>query len=548
MRRRDFLGQLVSASVGTALLSTHSGRPGTDAAASATAADLAAVPDPPPGLTRTWLGPMLWANRLQDFRASNGRYECVATGRMRTVSLITYSLLPGAGTASLSMLTGTLANGAGFSGFLVGAGSGRLDYRAASLVQAASGTGGGLLCTYENDGRCRFRGHTSESSQLSYPVLAVAATGPSPARSLTESVRLTLDLAPSPTGPAGSFRLTLTARRSSDALLLSQATLDRVADTALTGGVLVASGPIGSTSSRCWFSTVTASSTKVGSFPERAMGPVLGTLFSLNGSVLKMTAQLFPVGASEPQGVTLRYRTPGSATWSTGPTATVGDGYTAQLRVGTWDVTRPWEYQVVYGLGTAQESVYGGTVPAAPGTLGQLTVGVVNCTIHSYRPLDEASPFTPKLPGETAQALYTPLNLYFPYAEVVTRLAGHGIDLLAALGDQFYENRPTQTDKARRPPSTSSTSTTCGCGPSGTSRATSRASSSSTTTTCTRATSGATKGPGRPVATAPAGTSRRPRGSTRSSVCRRGTTPTRTTPPRCSRASRCRTARSPTAA
>lgn len=447
MKRRDFL-RVVSAAPGAIFLGRHDL---SWAGTQPSAGNPAPVADPPAGITRTWLGPELWANRLQDFRVSSGRYECLSSNHLRSVSLLTYSLLSGSGSATIAMTTGTLATGAGFSGFMIGVGSGKLDYRAAALAQAASGTGGGLLCTYENDGRCRIRSHSSESSQLSYSVLAIAATGPSPARTLSERVLLKLEIKASPTGTVGRFLLTLTASRASDGLLLSQVSLGGVADASVTGGVLAVSSPLGTSTSRSWFSGISATGTKVGYFPARAMGPILGVLFSLNGPVLKMTAQLFPIGSTEPKDVTLRYRSVGATQWKVGPTAAVGTGYTALLRINTWDVSRAWEYQVVYGLGTASESIYSGTVPKPPSGPAPLTVGVVNCTIHSYRPLDAASEYVPKLANETPQGLYTPRNLYFPYAELTTNLARQSPNLLAALGDQFYENRPTVQDPAASP-------------------------------------------------------------------------------------------------
>src|SRR6266567_4455746 len=207
LRRREFLGGLAAGAIGSSLVREH-GEWTPSGSGDLARASAAAIPDPPAGLTRTWLGPAFWSNRLQDFRVANRRYECVGSQVMRTVALLTWSLSAGQGTASIAMRTGTLAAGSGFSGFLVGVGAGALDYRAAALAQAASGTAGGLLCTYEADGHCRFRSHTSETTQLSYPIRPPAAqSGPAPARTTSEDVTLTLGIAPSTT--AGRFLLTL---------------------------------------------------------------------------------------------------------------------------------------------------------------------------------------------------------------------------------------------------------------------------------------------------------------------------------------------------
>ena len=444
MRRRQFLGALVGAPIGLGQLRRAAATTGGAVPRART------VVTAPKGVVRTWLGPQLWANRLQDFKVNHGRYECVDGGRLRSVSLLTYSLLPGTGAATLSMVTGTLATGTGFSGFLIGVGAGRLDYRAAALAQAASGTAGGLLCTYESDGRCRIRSHTSETSQLSYPVLATGNRGPSPARSTAERVQLTLNIHTSRTNP-GRSHLTLTARRPSDGVLLSQVTLGGVRDAEVTGGALLVSAPTGNSGARYWFNQIEAAGSKVGSHPARAMGPILGVLFSVNGSVLKMTAQLFPIASTEPQDVTLRFRAVGTRRWTTRAPVSVGDGYVALLRVGRWDTTKSWEYQVIYGRGSTLESTYAGTIPKPPRAATPLTIGIVNCTIHSYRPLDASSPHKPKLAGELPQGLYTSRNLYFPYAELTANLARQKPHLLAALGDQFYENRPTAQDKTASP-------------------------------------------------------------------------------------------------
>jgi hypothetical protein len=79
------------------------------------------------GVTRSWLGVEYWANRLQDGRLHQGRMECLtgASGdEARMVAALTIEMTKSAGSAHLSVRTGTLddAGGGGFSGFLIGAG------------------------------------------------------------------------------------------------------------------------------------------------------------------------------------------------------------------------------------------------------------------------------------------------------------------------------------------------------------------------------------------------------------------------------------------
>jgi alkaline phosphatase D len=439
LRRRDVVlgaaGALAVSAVSTMRGIRSWAQPPVEAIASA-----APVEPLPTGLTRTWLGPSYWANRLEDFRLANGRIECLGTMRLRSVAVLTREINNVAAAATLSVRTGTLAAGAGFSGFLIGGGGGSIDYRAAALVQSAAGTGGGLLCVYENDGQVRFRNHTNETNQLTYAVRpASALSGPAPARRTAEDVTLTLSIAPESTG---NFTLTLTVRNTATATLLHTARLTGVLGSAIAGGISLVSAPLSGSTARYWLRDVDTQGAKVTNRPERALGPIVGTLFSLNRATLKMTAQLMPIGAAEDQTARLQVLN-ATGGWNTVATATLGAGFTAAFRVGNWDSSRSWTYRVVWGLGTAREHAWGGTIPQDEVSKATIRVGVVNCVIHSYRPLDQASSGAPTLPGATALGLYTEGSLYFPYTALVNNLRRQQPDLLVAQGDQFYENRPT---------------------------------------------------------------------------------------------------------
>lgn len=424
-------------------------RAGRGNAAPVVGAALTPVEVPPAQLTRTWLGPSYWANRLGDFRLTQGRMECLDAGRLRSVSVLTRELNGSAGSATISVRTGTLASGAGFSGFLVGAGAGQLDYRAAALVQAAAGTNGGLLCVYDSDGQVKFRDHESESKPLGYAVKPSSArSGTAPPRASGEDVVLSLTITPD---SRGSFTLRLGARRFSGNALLHTAELTGVPARLVTGGIALVSSPLAGSAARYWFRDLQTSGTKITDRPDRSLGPILGTLFSLSGPVLKMTAQFLPVGASEDQTARLQIRAPGTTAWADAGVAGIGAGYTAQFRITDWDASRDWDYRVVWGLGTPAEHAWTGTVGRDPSAQARVTVGAVNCVVHTYRRLDAGSKSAPRLPGESTLGLYTDQNLYFPYAPLVENLGKQTPDLLVALGDQFYEHRPTEIPTGESP-------------------------------------------------------------------------------------------------
>ena len=166
--------------------------------------------------------------------------------------------------------------------------------------------------------------------------------------------------------------------------------------------------------------------------------------------MLKLTAQLFPVGDGDPREVRLQTRRPGGA-WEDAGVAPVGPGFAAAFRVTGWDGAADRRYRVLWGAGTAEEQAFEGTVAADPAGDGELRVGLLDCTIHSYRPLNVGSDAHDRLPGSDPLGLYTGRNLYFPYAELVDELGRHKPHLLAAVGDQYYEHRPTTRERGPEP-------------------------------------------------------------------------------------------------
>ncbi len=407
----------------------------------------------PSGITRTWLGSSFWANRLQDWRLHEERFECL-TGEsgsdIRTIAILTRDILAGPKPGYIQVQTGIVEDqgGGGFCGFLIGAGAGKLDYRAAALVQKASGTGGGILCTYETDGQARFRDHTSEETPLAFTELSSQSQKDVwPKSEGREGVRIVLEIAPE---SEKFFQLTLSVWDLIDGHWIACTRRNNVAEEDILGGIALVSSPARRLAgARFWFRDVLTGGEKIAKHPERALGPILGTMYSLNGESLKLSAQFVPIGQSEPQQAKLQYRAPGGS-WKDGSVATLEPGFTAQFQLGNWDATQVWEYRVSYPVNALNSTHYTGVIQRDPENTKTLTIGLLSCTAATARSL-EWGVGAPEFPQSELLGRYTEKNFYFPHRTIVENLERHTPDLLVFSGDQLYEGNPTRRDASLAP-------------------------------------------------------------------------------------------------
>ena len=244
----------------------------------------------PPDVTRPWLAAGLWSNRMQDWRLHDGRIECLAGGLNdlgRTVALLTHEIGPGRASGHFSVRSGTLelSGRGGFGGYLIGVGGGLLDYRASALAQKASGEGGGFWCGYEADGQIRFRDHFTEADPLSYEALeAETFQREEPAfRNLSEEITLQLDIEPD---ERGRFDVSLLALDGATGELRAGAVRRGVPEQDVAGGVALASSPLPGGRARFWFRDLQSGGDKIIVRQDRAIGPILSTMYSLNRNVL----------------------------------------------------------------------------------------------------------------------------------------------------------------------------------------------------------------------------------------------------------------------
>ena len=295
------------------------------------------------GLERPWPGADYWSNPLEDWRVSGGRLENVTAGGDRNVFLLTREISDRSGSFEVSVRLGSLEDPAelteGFAGFRIGIRGAFDDYRDSAV------RGLGLNAGVASDGRL-FIGSLSDD----VPKLDVS------------NLELTLTATPGEGGYALLLAGTDGTGQSAEVSLE-----DAPADW-LPGGIALVShsGPITDTpppaqevretgwvgkgnsarggTLRFWFSDWSLTGDKIDSHPERAYGPILFAMHTLDEGLMTMNVMMAPVDDS-PKTVTLEVEA--ADEWKEVAAAEIEPASrTAQFRVENWDATRDTPYRV----------------------------------------------------------------------------------------------------------------------------------------------------------------------------------------------------------
>ncbi len=356
----------------------------------------------PSGVQRVWAGPEYWTNPMEDWQIANGRLEVVRPGPNRNVHILTRQLGRQAGTLEMSVLIGRADNGAAprSAGFRVGIRSELGDYRSAVFH------GRGIDAGIADDGS-----------------LFIASPSRSrPQAQIGDAKVVKLCLTAKPAG--ARYALTLVAKDPASGTALgkmqTQIRSDRlVGNLALVNdygfGKKGAAGKKRKTGPpvRHWFDDWRIAGTKVVAHDDQAFGPILFSQYTLSRRVMKMTAQMAPIGKADPQTVDLQLKTGDG--WKTVGTAPIHAlARTATFRIEGWDDTKDIPYRLVYRLtsanGKPRDHCWSGTVRREPTGRKLVVAG-----------------FT----GNT--------DAGFPNARVARNVAIHNPDLLFFSGDQIYE-------------------------------------------------------------------------------------------------------------
>jgi alkaline phosphatase D len=412
LSRREFLQETAAASAVVATASALA----VNAAGAPTSSDFVSQWDK--ANDRVWLGAEYWANPLQDWRIAKGRIECVNAAPNRNVHLLTRQLGEQPGDLRMSVRIGRVSgskldSGKGSAGFRIGIMGPLREYRN-SLIY-----GQGLDAGFTSDGKL---------------FVANPASGV-PIDPLEGSIELRLTV--EPRGEQGAVTL---AALSADGKELARVNRE-VASTNLAGNLALvanfgggganaagkasqkakkakaktAEGAGEAAAGEFWFANWKVSGSRVEAHDDQALGPILFNHYTLSGGTLKLTAQMPPLGPEDSQTVRLQIQHDGN--WITaGESPIHAEARTATFRVNNWDATRNAPYRLAYTLkqsnGTNSEHFWTGTIRRDPVDQPVLTVADVSCNIHEA----------------------------FPNSRYTANMARLNPDLMAFVGDQFYES------------------------------------------------------------------------------------------------------------
>ena len=399
----------------------------------------------PENITRAWTGPDYYADRLQDWRLRDGRFECVEAAEdkpLRVLHLITADARTEPGELRMNVRLGAIEKGAptadALAGFLIGAGGPHVDYRLTALVHHRPAEDGGLIAVINGHGHVSIRDNerTSDAGELwgiggklhpdelkELPAASKSGDGFANGEAPDE---IELRLNATPTGD--TYRVELSAYYPLVNRMISSASVENVDPHLINGGLgLVSSrGPAGGKRGH-WFRDWHITGSKLTLHPERHFGPVICTQYTLNRGILKMTAQLPPLGEQDIKTAQLQIRKADSADWETIATGEwVDDSFTVPFHVENWDASRNVPYRVTYDLkvagGKTRTCEWSGTIRAEPVNKAELVIAAFTGTKHF-----------------TGGLRWNHMGIWFPHNELVAAVQFHRPDLLFFSGDQIYE-------------------------------------------------------------------------------------------------------------
>ncbi len=350
---------------------------------------------------RVWIGPEYWANPMQDWKLKDGKMLCTVLGRDRNIHLLTRKIDTQTGDFSMSIDAGMLkktGNAEDWVGFKLGAKGEFDDYRSDAVFGKGLNVGvtaaGGLFIGDIKNANADKADKVKKS--LDYFTLKVKSSHNEKGTSLTLEFH-------------GKKGLIHQIKSSIDANQL-------VGDVAVVSHFDPGANGTRATiiENSAWFQNWQLEGDQLAQVNDHAFGPILFAQHTLSDRILKMTAQLPPIGDKDGKEVLLEIQT-GDQWQEAARSAIDKDARTATFKVKNWDDTRDYNYRISYQYIAAGDEEKQDTFE-----------GIVK-----KNPLDK---------DELVVAGFTGNNdLGFPNQGLVASVLKHNPDVLFFSGDQIYE-------------------------------------------------------------------------------------------------------------
>jgi len=406
---------------------------------------------------RTWAGEFFWANRLQDWQIKNGRMESVVTRKglpLRTVHILPLRIAETKGSIRIEVNTGIVEKeggyaGDGLTGLLIGAGGAALDYRGASLIHHTSAENAGILAGITTGGQLHI-GMNAIFPEKKDSIDHIAST--------IKDCKLIINITPTSNE---NYRLTLEAFDKSGNSKIGEISLDTLPAALLRGNIaLVSHGGSGEIPANFWFKSITAKGGKLLVDESKTFGPIAFSMYTLSNNILKLSAQMMPLGETESKVVELQLKE--NSKWKTIASETFAyPSYNVLFKIPNWDYTSAQTYRLVYSSkenNKIESWPLPGVIRKEPVEKDTLKTISISCIGHTMSGIESGG----KLPEWTdwnydvlqniknkwsKSNLYTPENIWFPHEKLEKNLLNLNPDLVFFLGDQVYEFKPTQPDR-----------------------------------------------------------------------------------------------------
>jgi hypothetical protein len=385
---------------------------------------------------RVWAGPEFWANRLQDWRIEDGKLKCVNnTLGLRTVHLLTHQVGDGYGRMKIELTMGlsrqAVRQGSeGWAGILVGAGAGTLDYRGSALIHHSPGKAGGIVIAVNENGQVVFLDNTNNRE-------LIGSMQQLPEQNYPDSLILSIDmyLNDDSTYTISASAVDVFTRKQVSHNNLTKITADR-----LKGNIAIAANHIEKEleGGAYWFGKLNLKGDALVEEPDHRFGPFMGVMHTLSDGVLKLTAQLPPIGEEDESFVRMWLRKHGELVWNETDSIVIDrDAFIAPVRFDNWRDDLVHEYRLAYRIpdhkGRLRTYYYTGSINPDPVDQDELVVGAFACISHMDGSIN----------GRNCDY---PDRLWFPHQSFVQSVTAQEPDILFFTGDQIYEGRPTPPD------------------------------------------------------------------------------------------------------